>query len=168
MTATRLLARIALIAGLAASFGAGAHDELQSADWCTTGTVAYTGEFVVTHEQLVTEMNRREAARQRCQIAAARPTDGSGTNGGDLTCGISDPPYELARSMAGASCGGTQPSGTGGDIGTTVAFIIEPSSFNAADHHQVFSLETGLHGICGICLLPLNSTPAPAPPRNNN
>lgn len=145
------LARFALFlaAGLAVSGSAAAHSELHSADWCTDGVIAYAGEFILSAEELQAESNsRQQAAVQRCLDETGLPPDPGGVG----TCGIFDPPYELALSMARAVCGDRQsPFPSHGS--PVVAVILEPQSFNEADHHTGFDLNAGLRGLCGICVI---------------
>lgn len=141
---------LTLAAGLAVSCSAAAHTELQSADWCAQGIVMYIGDFTLTREELVAEAHRRQqAAGSLCAQDANRPI---GASGGDSTCGVFDPPsYEVARAMALAACGAPESAAPAQDSGI-VAFVSDPPSFNAADHHQTFNFDSGLSGLCGVCI----------------
>src|SRR6478735_12516 len=94
----------ALAAGLAVSYIAAAHDDFPGADWCTNGTVAYTGAFAFTRAELYAEVQRRQQAASTDCIG--RPTASAGGPVGH--CGIFDPPYEAARSIARAACGASE------------------------------------------------------------
>lgn len=148
---------LALAAGLAVSCIAAAHDDFPGTDWCTNGTIALTGEFAFTRAELYAEVQRRqEAASTGC---IGRPTASIGGPVGH--CGIFDPPYEAARSIARAACGASESAAApANDI---VAIVRSPPSFNAENHHEIFNLEEGINGICGVCV-PLT---APAGPRQN-
>ena len=150
--------RLALaFAGLAVSCTAAAHSEIPDAAWCSRGLVVYAGEFAFTREELYTELYRRQqSALSRCVQGALDPAGGVGT------CGVFDPPYETAFSMARAACGAPANSAPSPDD-AAVAVVLEPLSFNAADHHETFDFEAGLRGVCGICL-PV--TAPVAPPQN--
>ncbi|MBN8740776.1 MAG: hypothetical protein BGP24_14405 [Lysobacterales bacterium 69-70] len=159
MISTRLA--FALAAGLAGCGSAAAHSELHSANWCSTGTVAYTGEIFYTADELHAEYNRRQQdALRRCLQETGNPNT---TSGGVGTCGVFDPPYEMAVSMARAACGDPG-STTPTPDSPVVVFIDEPQAFNDPDHHQLFNLDSGLHGMCGICV---NSGPIPVPRDQN-
>lgn len=151
---------LALAAGLAISGTAAAHSELHSATWCTNGVVAFAGEFVISAEELHTESNRRQqAAIQRCAEQAGQAPGSIG----DGTCGIFDPPYELAVAMARAACGDMQsPMPSAGS--PVVVFVADPPTFNDPDHHDAFNLDSGLSGICGFCM---SGPPAPKPSAQN-
>lgn len=146
-----------LAAGLAISGAAAAHSELHSANWCTNGVVAYAGEFVISAEELHAEADRRQQAEvQRCVDETGLPPHPGGVG----TCGIFDPPYELAVAMARAACGDMQsPMPSAGS--PVVVFVADPPSFNDPGHHETFNLDDGLRGMCGFCL---NLPPSPRPP----
>ena len=153
-------ARFALIlaTGLAVSCTALAHSELHSASWCSSGIVAYAGEFSFTPEELQAELNRRQqAGRIRCAEAGETDTGGVGT------CGIFDPPYETAVAMARAACGAPG-SPTPAFDSPVVAFVVDPPTFNDPSHHESFNFDAGLRGICGVCV----SGPAIPAPRDQN
>ncbi len=160
MISTRLAS--ALAAGLAVCGSAAAHSELHSANWCLTGAIAYTGDFFYTAEELHAEYDRQQQdALQRCaQEAGGNPNT---TSGGVGTCGVFDPPYEMAVSMARAACGDPG-SSTPTPNTPVVVFIDEPPTFNDPNHHALFNLDSGLHGMCGFCV---NFDPIPVP-RNQN
>lgn len=141
---------VTLAAGIAVSCSAVAHTEFASADWCTQGIVMYIGDFTLTHDELVAEARRRrEAASSLCAQDANRPI---GASGGDSTCGVFDPPsYEVARAMAQAACGAPESTAAAPDSGI-VAFVSDPPSFNAPDHHLTFNFDSGLSGLCGVCV----------------
>lgn len=132
-----------LAAGLAASGTATAHSELYSADWCTSGRVRFRGLFAFSSAELQAEFDRRQARRAQC-------LQETGTLDGDGTCGIFDPPYEMAVSMARAACGDPNSRGPAQDSPIT-AFVITPDNFNEADHHTTFDFSAGLEGMCGYC-----------------
>ena len=155
MTPTRLA--FALAAGLAVCGAAAAHSELHSADWCLTGTITYTRDFSYTAEELHAEADRRrQETLQRCLQEA-------GTSGAVGTCGVFDPPYEMAVVMARAACGDPGSAAPSPDS-PVVVFVDVPQAFNDPDHHQRFDLDSGLHGMCGICL---NRDPIPVPRDQN-
>jgi len=148
----------ALAAGLAVSYIAAAHDDFPGADWCTNGTVAYTGAFAFTRAELYAEVQRRQQAASTDCIG--RPTASAGGPVGH--CGIFDPPYEAARSIARAACGASESAAApANDI---VAIIQSPPSYNAANHHESFDLNDGLRGICGVCVTII----APVVPRDHD
>ncbi|HVH36525.1 MAG TPA: hypothetical protein VM847_20710 [Tahibacter sp.] len=158
MIPTRLA--LAFAAGLAVSCTASAHSEIPDAAWCAGGRVAYSGEFAFTREELYAELyHRQQDALARCIQETGQPN----TAGGVGTCGIFDPPYETAFMMARRVCGAPTNSAPSPDDGV-VAFVLEPASFNADDHHESFNFDSGIHGICGICL----PVTAPMPPRGQD
>lgn len=156
------LARFALAvaAGLAVSCTAAAHSELHSADWCTDGVVAYAGQFSITSDDLHAESDRQQAAVERCRQETGQPDPTSGSVG---TCGIFDPPYELAVAMARVACGDLE-SPTPAHGSPVVVFIVSPQTFNDPNHHTAFNLDTGLTGICGYYVI---GTPIPRPNGQN-
>src|SRR6478752_10402438 len=158
MIPTRLA--LAFATGLAVSCGAAAHDEISDETWCSHGLVVYAGEFAFSREELYAELyQRQQSALSRCIQDATHPSPAGGVG----TCGIFDPPYETAFSMARRSCGAPANSTPAPDD-TAVAVVLEPLSFNAADHHESFNFDAGLRGVCGVCI----SVSAPMPPRGQN
>lgn len=147
-----------LAAALSVSGTAAAHSELHSANWCTNGIVVDAGTFILTAAELRDESNRQqEAALQRCAEQAGQ----SPGFPGDGTCGIFDPPYEMAVAMARAACGDRE-SPVPTHSSPVVTFITDPPTFNDPEHHTVFKLDDGLKGICGVCLIipPIVKPPA--------
>lgn len=138
---------LALAAGLGFSCAAGAHNTLQTADWCEQGTIRYTHDFTFSRNELAAEFLRRQQAASALCVVRPDPT-----SGGVGTCGVFDPPYEMARSMARAACGAAESTSPVPD--TAVAIVVEPQSFNDANHHQDFNFDAGLSGMCGVCIPP--------------
>lgn len=117
----------------------------------------HTGGFSFTTEQLDAELQRRHrlAASADCVGDQSRPNPASGSVG---TCGVFDPPFEVAYSMARTACGAAS-SGPPTNDSPVVAFVVEPASFNDANHHETFNFEAGLSGMCGYCVM--QSAPPP-------
>lgn len=117
-----------------------AHNTLPE-DWCPSGTaVKVVSEFSFSASQL-------EAYRS---IQDARPRgEGSCPTAGLRTCGIIDD-WFTAYSLTSGVCAGTglrldEPN-------KTVAFVLSPDSFNAREHHELYGLEEGVHGVCVTCV----------------
>lgn len=158
------LIRFALaLAGLVATGTATAHSELYNADWCTGGFVIFRGMFTISPAELQAEFDSRQTRRTQC-------LQETGTFDGDDTCGIFDPPYELAVSMARAACGDPA-SRVPTQESPVTAFITVPTSFNEADHHTTFDFSSGLEGMCGYCEMydspPIANPPIANPPHHN-
>lgn len=150
----------AVAAGLAVSCTAAAHSELHSANWCTNGVIAFAGEFSITPDELHAGSDRQHASVERCRQETGQPDPTSGSVG---TCGIFDPPYELAVAMARAACGDLEsPKPAQGS--PVVVFIDSPRTFNDPNHHATFNLDAGLSGMCGYCVI---DTPIPSSPGQN-
>lgn len=135
---------LALATGLVVAGTAAAHSELHSADWCNDGVVIYRGQFAFSSAQLQDEFARRQTRRTQC-------LQETGALDGDDICGIFDPPYEMAVSMARAACGDSS-SPVPSQESAVVAFVTEPESFNDISHHGSFDLNSGLKGLCGVCV----------------
>lgn len=117
-----------------------AHNTLPE-DWCPSGTaVKVVSEFSFSASQL-------EAYRS---IQDARPSgEGSCTTAGLRTCGIIDD-WFTAYSLTSGVCAGTGLRLDEPD--KTVAFVLSPDSFNAQEHHDLYGLEQGVHGVCITCV----------------
>lgn len=149
---------LALAAGLVVAGTASAHSELYSSEWCTGGIVRFRGMFAFSPAELQAEFNSRQTKRMQC-------LQETGTFDGDDTCGIFDPPYEMAVSMARAACGDST-SRVPTQESPVTAFITVPSSFNATDHHTTFDFSSGLEGMCGYCEMYDSPPPVNPPPQN--
>jgi hypothetical protein len=145
MSPARLVLTLAV--GLATTCTALAHSELHSAQWCANGVVRYRGTFTITSAQLNSEFNRRYNRRQICLQEAGLPDR---TPEGDSTCGIFDPPYEVAAAMARAACGAPDSPVPTADS-PVVAIVLSPQSFNDPDHHASFNLDDDISVSCGVC-----------------
>lgn len=144
-TACAVLAAGILLPGMVS-----AHSEFPTPTWCSRGKIVEVGSFQILPSHL-----------QQLQQADQCPAPNSGPILKD--CGQFDDDYAIAKKAAMTACSGYagRPMG-GSDAGTVIFNVMSPSAYNDANHHDTYSIDMGVTGICVRCD-PVVVPPTPAP-----
>lgn len=142
--------------GFAAATSVAAHDTLPT-QWCqapnTTPTIV--AQFDFAPAQLVSYRERNPVLKKPPRGVVCVD---------ERSCGIIDDWY-WADQLSHETCSGPQ-GGVQAKTQTLVAmpFVQTPESFNANDHHERYSFQSGhLQGVCVVCVPIEAPAPGPAP-----
>lgn len=128
-------------AGLFWQASARAHSELPDADWCSRGVPTPVAQFEIFPATLRAERERE----QQCSAGKSSAK----------TCGQFDDDYGTGRRSAARLCDAHAAARIGpGDIGSVIAVVESPSSYLHPDHHDLYSVDEGLSGLCVRCEAP--------------